>query len=118
MDQHEFRLTWMFLGYGVLAGGVLAFIFPSIIHQFKKANTMLYGKADLSTFQQTMVFFVLAQPAIVLVAGILSSIKKTTEHLLAILAAAALLVTFPIGTAIGGYYFWHKYYFSKPTGLA
>lgn len=108
MNKHEYRLTWLFLLYGVIAVAGLTFGLPHIMERFAETNTALYSKEGLNPFQLILLSAIISHALIVFFAGVYSFIQKTTQHNLSLVAAISLLITFPIGTAIGIYYLWYR----------
>ncbi|MBD3652346.1 hypothetical protein [Kangiella sp.] len=108
MNKHEYRLTWLFLLYGVIAVGGLSFGLPYVIERFTETNATLYSKNSLTLPQQIILAVAISHAFIVFCAGIYSYIKKTALNNFSLVATIILLIIFPIGTTIGVYYLWYR----------
>ncbi len=118
MDKHEFRLIWMFLGYGVIGVVVLAFSLPNIVSQFSESNQIFRGSGELSLTQIALITIAILQPVVSILAGAVGVLKKSINNTISLSAAIVVLVAFPIGTVIGVYYFWYRQSLSGQSGLA
>lgn len=109
MDKHEFRLTWMFLGYGLISAAGIGFGLPSLITTFSETNEVFHGNSGLTVFQSVALIAVCLPSVIALVAGILGVVKRDIVNWVALVASSLLLLSFPVGTAIGAYYLWYRF---------
>ena len=108
MNKHEFRLTWLFLLYGVVAIAGYSFGLPHILELFAETNAVLYSTDGLTNYQTTLVITAVAHAFVVFCLGVYSYIRKSAFHKFGLVTAVTLLIYIPVGTAIGIYYLWAR----------
>ena len=108
MNKHEFRLTWLFLLYGVVVFAGYSFGLPQIIELFAETNSVIYSTESLTNYQTTLVITAVAHAFVVFCLGVYSYIRKSAFHKFGLVTAVTLLIFIPVGTVIGIYYLWAR----------
>lgn len=109
MDKHGFRLSWMVTAYGALSSLLIVLVMPKLYAQFTETNAIIFGVNGLSISQWGMGLVAVLSSLTILVAGIVSLRTRSVIHNLGLVAAYLLLLSFPIGTALGAYYLWYRF---------
>jgi len=107
MDKHEFRLIWLFTGYGLISGVGMIFLLPAIIEQLASSNSIFAEKDGLSFTQTMIAAFVVIQTLVILLVGLMGAVTKSISNVLFPIAGVFLAFSFPVGTVISIYYFWY-----------
>lgn len=99
MDRHRIIIGWLFEAVTMLLAVFIAFA-------WKKA----FG-TDGTGQEQYLVFYAIAVAALFLAVGLTLILNYRYSHWMCLPLSVAMLIYFPIGTALGGYYIWYFWKF-------
>ncbi|MDP2561513.1 hypothetical protein [Psychrobium sp. 1_MG-2023] len=106
MDKHHFRLKWLFMGLGSLGLLLSVFVLPQILTLFEEVWLAMPDQQSNIPIVLSSVFTAIM--AMCLIGGILLARKQRLAHTVLPVVSVLLLLSFPVGTCLGCYYFWYK----------
>jgi NADH:ubiquinone oxidoreductase subunit K len=105
LDKHRVIIGWLFEAVTMLLAVFIAFT-------WKKA----FGQDGTFQEQQT-VFYAVVIAALFLAVGLTLLLNWRNSHWVCLPLSLMMLIYFPIGTALGGYYLWYFWKFIYKQGV-
>jgi NADH:ubiquinone oxidoreductase subunit K len=104
LDKHRVIIGWLFEAVTMLLAVFIAFT-------WKKA----FG-TDGTLQEQQVVFYAVVIAALFLAVGLTLLFNYRNSHWVCLPFSVMMLIYFPIGTALGGYYLWYFWKFVYKRG--
>lgn len=103
MDKHRVIIGWLF-------ASVTMFLAVFVTFAWKK----VFGAGGTPADQQTIVYAIMVA-TLFLIVGLTLILNYRRSHWMCVPFSVVILIYFPIGTALGGYYLWYfwKYVYKK-----
>lgn len=105
-NAHRILIGWLYVGIAMLLAVFVVFV-------WKKAFSI-----EAATYTQEVIRYTLAIAALYCAVGLTLLLDYRHSTWICLPFSVALLVYFPIGTVLGGYYLWYfwKYIYRRKAG--